>query len=133
MTVKLAEFLSECPFFEGKVSANYLDGAMASASVEKKERDRRVRDYTDGGRVVTDVFSISIRDTFTGLSSENCRIAEKCREVENWIYKKNKDGKLPALDGADAVSLEVSRGFAPVWNRGAVARYEAELKLEYII
>ncbi len=133
MTVELAEFLSECPFFEGKVQANYLEGTMKSASVEKKERDRRIRHYTDGSRVVTDVFLVSIRDVFTGISSENGRIAEKCRQIENWIYQKNKDGELPALGGANAVSVEISRGFAPVWNDGAVARYAAELKLEYII
>lgn len=133
MTVELAEFLSECPFFEGKVQANYLDGTMKSASVEKKERDRHIREYTDGGRVVTDVFLVSIRDVFAAASSENGRIAEKCREIENWIYRKNKSGELPALGGATAVSLEVSRGFAPLWNDGAVARYGAELKLEYII
>ncbi len=133
MMVEIAEYLSGCPFFEGEVSPNFLDEAMASASVEKKAKDRHVRDYTDGSRVITETFSVVFRDAFVGLSAENGRIAEKCREIENWISEMNKADNLPALKGADAISLEVSRGFSPVWNDGTVARYEAELKLEYII
>jgi len=133
MTEELAKFLSDCPFFEGQVAPNFLEGAIASASIEKKEKERRIRDYTDGSRVVTDTFSVNIRETFTAFAKENSRIAEKCREIENWINQKNKTGELPHLKGADAVSLEVSRGFSPVWNDTSVARYEAEIKLEYII
>ena len=133
MTVELAKFLSDCPFFEGKVAPNFLEGATASASVEKKEKEPRIRDYTDGSRVVTDTFSVNIRETFTAIAKENSRIAEKCREIENWINQKNKMGELPHLKSADAVSLVVSRGFSPVWNDTSVARYEAEIKLEYII
>ena len=133
MTVELAKFLSDCPFFEGDVSSNFLGDSAGAASVEKKERDRRVRDYTDGSRIVTDTFVIAIRDVFVEISAENTRIEEKCREIENWIHRKNKGGELPILKGADPVSLEVSRGFSPVWNDTSVARYEAEIELEYII
>ena len=133
MTVELAEFLSGCPFFEGTVVPGFLDGVAASASVEKKERDRRVRDYTDGGRIVTDTFSVNLREVFVGIVEENNHISEKCREIEGWIHQKNKIGDLPALTGARAVSLEVSRGFAPVWNDTSVTRYEAEIKLEYMV
>ncbi len=133
MIIKLAEFVSGCPYLQGRtVGVNCLEKSYGSVSVEMTKSKRTIREYADGGALKTSTFVLALREAFGVGDAESRRIAEKCSLVEKWIEEQNVNGFLPKLDGGvEIVSVGVSKCFELVHTDGISARYAAEIEVAY--
>ncbi|MBR5155163.1 MAG: hypothetical protein IKW62_01600 [Clostridia bacterium] len=133
MIIEVAEYLSACPVLEGRrVCVNYLAEDEDSISVEVAKSRNSVKEYADGGKMRGITFTLSIRDNFGISQMENKEIAEKCREIENWVEEQNLKGNLPVLKGNDlSVSVGISKCFEIVETKDFSARYQADIELIY--
>ena len=130
MIVKLAEFLSNCPAFDGeRVRVNYLDGDLGAAALTF--RDEAVgKPYADGGRLSAFSFALAVRGEYTNAHGVMKRAAVRLSEIENWINTQDRLGNYPDFgDGVTVVGLNAS-GFSPKLTGSVDAGYEAEIKLE---
>ncbi len=133
MLKQTADFIETCPYLGGQpVNVNYLDKGEASVSLEQLPRLRSVREYSDGGALKGQSFVIALNEAFGTGEEDSVLISQKCQSIEKWLEEQNLSGNLPVLgDGAVAVSLGVTKQFAPVRTNGISARYEAEIEVIY--
>ena len=134
MINEMIEFLSLCPFLEGKeINVNYLDFTDEAIMLEPEGKRQVVRRYADGGILKSALFRLVIRRQFCSDISENKRIADEFALIEKWIEEQNLNGNLPAInDARKLVSVGVAKCFEISKIDRSSARYEAKIELIYL-
>lgn len=133
MILKIAKFLSACPYLMGeRINVNFLAQSDAAVSIMMTQTRKTVKEYADGGRLDAAVFVLALRESFGVDDSENKRIAEKCSNIERWIEEQSLSGSLPELAKDEAMAaIGIVKSFHMVRTDSMSARYEAELEVIY--
>ena len=134
MITRLAEYISDCPYFEGReIKINYLDKEIGSVSLEATGNRKVVRSYADGGRLISEVFVLALREAFDMGDFENICITEKCKGIETWLESKAGDEDFFGEKEEKALSfLKILKPFHLVRTEGNFAKYEAEIETGYL-
>jgi len=134
MINEMMEFLSLCPFLDGKeINVNYLDHTDKAIMLEPEGKRQVLRRYADGGLLKSALFRLVIRRPFCPDISENKKLANELGLIEKWIEEQNLNGNLPIIrDARRSVSVGVAKCFEITKTDRNSARYEAKIELIYL-
>ncbi len=134
MIRRLAEYISACPYFEGReLNVNYLGKEIGSASLEMTGNRKTVRSYADGGSLEQTVFVLALREAFDMGDFDNQHIVEKCGAIEKWLEKETGDSEICGTkEDITLNSVRVLKPFSVISTEGSFARYEAEIEIVYL-
>ncbi len=133
MLVEMAEFLSNCPYFEGeKICVNYLGPEMGTYSLERVSGKTEKKPYADGGELCSDRFILSVRVRYPSPLPLTLEVQERCQKIEGWIEEQSCLGTLfSSKMGETVISCDVTEKFAAIRSEGNDVRYEAQLEVKY--
>ncbi|MBQ8540573.1 MAG: hypothetical protein IJ435_03755 [Clostridia bacterium] len=115
------------------INVNYLAPVSAAVSIEANPGNHVVRKYIDGGELRQLPFTVALRDDYGSNVEANLEAPRFFEDLEKWIEKKNRAGKLPEADGIKAVSLTCTSHGYGVSNTTSTARYQMNCRFLYTV
>ena len=111
VTGGLYKFFSDCPqFLKKRININFLGHNEGDVSIEPIGDFSIIKKYSDGKRVMSQEFCLSIRCAFDANIRLNLKDAQLMEAVCQWIDEQDRAGALPNLsDTLAALGISVTK------------------------
>ena len=117
--------------FDDAININYLGAEIKNFSIEEAPTTPIIKQYTNGGSVRQFQFTFVSRGIYSQeilQNIENSNFYEMlCEEIEN----KNNKGRLPILENAEALSIDILSSPYIISNDENTAIYQISFRLKY--
>ena len=116
---------------KGVPDSSGKSSGIPSLTMEGIPTDPIYQKYTDGDCIRQFLFLFASRECYSADVNQCIENLAFYETFEAWIRKNNEDGRLPELEGCDAISLEVLTGGYAFDVDTNTARYQMQLRLLY--
>ena len=114
-----------------EINVNYLDGENDSFSIEEVPCNPIIKKYLDGSTLRQYQFVFCGREPYGAEILQNIENSTFYEDFANEIEEKNNNDVLPALEGMEATSLEITSNAYTVSVTEDTAMYQINLNLKY--